>query len=313
MDGDNQKLFIGIEIGGTKLQLVAGDAFATIKEKLRYSIDPSKGAPGIRKQIEEGIQDLLQRNNALAIGVGFGGPVDWKTGSIQLSHQIEGWGNFNMKTWLYELTGLPVAIDNDANTAALAEAIHGCGRGYNSVFYMTVGSGIGGGMIIHEKIYHGRTPGEVEIGHVRLNKSGATLESQCSGWAVNNKIQEHIASHPGCMLATLSKNPEAPLATLLTPALQAKDADATMIVNEVADTISFALSHVVHLFNPDIIVIGGGLSLLKDYLRIPVAAKLPQYLLKALLPLPKIQIASLGEDVVPIGAIELAKAAIQSH
>ncbi|MCW3080626.1 ROK family protein [Segetibacter sp.] len=308
-----EEIFIGIEIGGTKLQLIASDGSATIKERLRYSINPIEGAFGIRKQIEEGIQNLLQRNNACAIGVGFGGPVDWKTGSIQLSHQIEGWGNFNMKTWLQELTGLPVAIDNDANTAALAEAIHGCGKGYNSVFYMTIGSGIGGGMIINEKIYHGRTPGEVEIGHLRLNKSGVTLEAQCSGWAVNKKIKEHIATHPGCRLATLYKNSGAPEATLLTPALQEKDADAIAIVNQLADDISFALSHVVHLFNPHIIVIGGGLSLLKEHLRLPVAEKLPQYLLKALLPPPTIQIASLGEDVVPFGAIELAKEAFQSH
>src|SRR5438067_2409727 len=110
MDPKNE-LFIGIEIGGTKLQLVTGNGSAIIKERLRYSINVAEGAAGIRKQIQEGIQKLLQTNKAQAIGVGFGGPVDWKTGAIQLSHQIDGWGNFNLKTWLQQLTGLPVAID----------------------------------------------------------------------------------------------------------------------------------------------------------------------------------------------------------
>jgi glucokinase len=309
----NEDLFIGIEIGGTKLQLVTGNSFGAIKERIRYSINPKEGAPGIQKQIKEGIERLLQENKVQAIGVGFGGPVDWKTGAIQLSHQIEGWGNFNLKTWLQELSSLPVAIDNDANTAALAEAIHGCGKGYNTVFYMTVGSGIGGGMIIDQKIYHGRTPGEVEIGHIRLDKNGSTLESRCSGWAVNKKVREHIANHPDGRLAQLSKNSDAPEAYFLTPALEEKDADAVTIMDEVADDISFSLSHVIHLFNPEIIIIGGGLSLLKDHLRLPIIEKLPNYLLKALLPAPTIVIASLGEDVVPVGALELAKEASELY
>ena len=310
MDSKNEEVFLGIEIGGTKLQLVTGDASATINERVRYSINAAEGAAGIRKQIREGIQQILQTNKVKSIGVGFGGPVDWKTGAIQLSHQIEGWGNFNLKTWLQDVTGIPVAIDNDANTAALAEAKHGCGKGYNTVFYMTIGSGIGGGMVINEEIYHGRIPGEVEIGHIRLDKSGVTLEKKCSGWAVNKKASDQIHKNPTSRLAKLSEKDPVPGAYLLTPALAEKDADAIMIVDEIADDLAFALSHVVHLFNPEVIIIGGGLSLLKENLRIPVTEKLPQYLLKALLPAPTINMAALGEDVVPIGALELAKAAL---
>jgi glucokinase len=313
MDLKKEQVFIGIEIGGTKLQLVMGDGSATIKERIRYSINAAEGAAGIRKQIEEGIQKLLQTNKAQAIGVGFGGPVDWKTGAIHLSHQIEGWGNFNLKTWLQELTGLPVAIDNDANTAALAEAKTGCGKAYNTVFYMTIGSGIGGGVIVNKQIYHGRTPGEVEIGHIRLDKSGVTLENRCSGWAVNNMVKQHIQASPNSKLGALAQNSSLPGAYLLTPALDEKDPDATAIVDEVADNISFALSHVVHLFNPDILVIGGGLSLLKEHLILPITRKLPQYLLSALLPAPPVKAASLGEDVVPIGALELAKEVFKTY
>jgi glucokinase len=255
----------------------------------------------------------LDANKVAAIGVGFGGPVDWKTGAIQLSHQIEGWGNFNINTWLNELAGLPVAIDNDANTAALAEARWGCGKGYKNVFYMTIGSGIGGGTIVNQEIYHGRAPGEVEIGHIRLDKGGVTLENKCSGWAVNNKVKEHIQKNPGSQLALLARDSSKPGAYFLTPALIEKDTGAIAIVDEVADDISFALSHVVHLFNPDILIIGGGLSLLNEHLVVPVSQKLPRYLLKALLPAPIIKIAMLGEEVVPIGALELAKQAFNNH
>jgi glucokinase len=307
MDIEQQEIFVGIEIGGTKLQLVTGDNSATILERVRYSINPARGAIGIREQIEEGLQTLLTNKKVRSIGVGFGGPIDWKTGAIQLSHQIEGWGNFNLKEWLQQLTELPVAVDNDANTAALGEAKKGCGKGEDVVFYMTVGSGIGGGIVIKEEIYHGRIPGEVEIGHIRLNKQGDTLESKCSGWAVNQTVKEYILSTPHSLLATLAASSPLPESYLLTPALQQNDTDAKIIINKVADNIAFALSHVVHLFNPDVIIIGGGLSMLKEYLRIPVTEKLPQYLLKALLPAPQIKMAALGEDVVPIGALELAK------
>ena len=90
-----------------------------------------------------------------------------------------------MREWLQQVSDAPVFIDNDANVAALGEAIHGAGAGFNIVFYMTIGSGIGGGLIIDKKIYHGAFPGEAEVGHLRLNKKGETLESLCSGWAVD--------------------------------------------------------------------------------------------------------------------------------
>jgi glucokinase len=313
MDFKNPALFIGIEIGGTKLQLITGDASAKVIDRVRYTINPVEGAAKIRAQMLQGIEKLLSAHHQVkAIGVGFGGPVDWKSGAIQLSHQVDGWGNFNLKTWLQQLTGLPVATDNDANTAALAEAKHGAGKGYNTVFYMTIGSGIGGGMIINEKIYHGRTPGEVEIGHIRLNKSGTTLESSCSGWAVNKKVRQHIEKYQNCTLAKLAAKSTLPEAYFLKPALEKGDLDAANILNEIADDISFALSHVIHLFNPNIIIIGGGLSLLEEHLSTPVSQKLPEYIMKALLPAPLVKIAALREDVVPLGALELAKTAFDS-
>lgn len=299
--------FLGIEIGGTKLQLAVADSSGGIKENIRYNINSAEGAASIKTQISEALKKLHFYNDIAAIGVGFGGPVDWKTGTIQVSHQVSGWNNFNLAEWLKQLTQKPVVVDNDANVAALAEAVYGCGKGYENVFYITIGSGIGGGMVINGEIYHGKTPGEVEAGHLRINKKGVTLESKCSGWAVNKKIRTHIQNHPGSLIAQMAANNSAPEATLLKPALEEKDEAAIKIIKEIADDLAFALSHVVHLFHPDVIVIGGGLSLLKEHLRMPVAKRLPNYIMKAFLPVPNVQIAALGEIVVPLGAIELAK------
>jgi len=299
--------FLGIEIGGTKLQLSVANSAGSIEQNLRYTIDPAEGAANIQNQISDGLQKLTRYDEIAAIGVGFGGPVDWKTGSIRVSHQVGGWEDFHLMQWLETLTKKPVVIDNDANVAALAEAVYGAGKESERVFYITIGSGIGGGLILNGSIYHGRTPGEVEVGHLRMDKEGATLESKCSGWAVNKKIESFIQNNRDSLLAQMAKGSSKPLATFLKPAIKEDDEAAKKITEEIADDLAFALSHVVHLFHPDIIVLGGGLSLLEEHLSLPITEKLPRYIMKAFQPAPAVAIAALGESVVPVGAVELAK------
>jgi len=113
------QLFAGIEIGGTKLQLVTGDETGKIAERRKLAVDAREGAQGIRNQIEKTLPALLASHEPQAIGVGFGGPVDWKTGTICRSHQIEGWSEFDVAGWLRHLTAAPIFVDNDANVAAL--------------------------------------------------------------------------------------------------------------------------------------------------------------------------------------------------
>src|SRR5207244_1961390 len=159
-------MYIGIEIGGTKLQLVTGDARAKILNRRKFEVDRAKGAIGIREQIEEGLRELAGVEPPKAIGVGFGGPLDWKTGKISRSHHIEGWSGFELGQWLEKLARAPVFVENDANVAALGEANLGVGKGFDPVFYVTLGSGVGGGLVVNKKIYHGALPGEAELGHV---------------------------------------------------------------------------------------------------------------------------------------------------
>src|SRR6185295_6797087 len=99
--------------------------------------------------------------------------------------------------------GAPVTVENDANTACLGEALRGAGVGRNPVFYVTLGSGVGGGLVVDGRIYHGAMPGEAEIGHVRLDRNGTTVESRCSGWAVDAKVRALKATEPDSLLARL--------------------------------------------------------------------------------------------------------------
>jgi glucokinase len=144
------------------------------------------------------------------IGVGFGGPVDRRNNTIWTSYHIEGWTGFALADWLTGLTGAPVVIENDANVAALGEARYGAGKDHEIVFYVTLGSGVGGGLVINQKLYHGVSPGEGEFGHIRLDKSGRIVQSSCSGWAVNEKIRSAAAANPGSELALLAKRAPEP-------------------------------------------------------------------------------------------------------
>jgi glucokinase len=302
---------IGIEIGGTKLQLTLADPSMALQQSVCLRVNKAEGAQGIRRQIETGLQQLTGGEAVTAAGIGFGGPVNHITGKISVSHQINGWEDFDLKQWLQELIAAPVFIDNDANVAALGEALHGAGKQYKLVFYMTLGSGIGGGIVQQGSIYHGAIPGEVEIGHVRLNREGQTLESLCCGWAVDQKIRNLVQQQPAGLLAQLVGNTVDGEARFLKAALEQQDTAANAILQEVTDNIAFALSHVVHLFHPDVIIIGGGLSFLGEHLTGRIVAALPRYLMTSFLPPPPVRISALGEQAVPIGALELAKSVLR--
>lgn len=299
--------YIGIEIGGTKLQIVIGDDQCEIIKHYRFFVDKAKGGDGIRQMIKSTLEQLPHEYLPKAIGVGFGGPVDYKSGKIAVSHQISGWADFQLASWLEKITDLPVQIENDANTAALGEALKGAGKDYSKVFYVTLGSGVGGGLVAEGKIYHGMKPGESEIGLMMFDKSGANLESHCSGWAVDAKIRQHIKENPHTILAQLVGTENKAQARFLVPAIARGDAGAAKILEETADDLAFGLSHVVHLFNPEIIVLGGGLSLIGEPLRAAVSSSIQKYITKAYRPGPEIKIAALGEDVVCVGALLLAK------
>ncbi|RCR66842.1 ROK family protein [Larkinella punicea] len=295
---------LGIEIGGTKLQLVAGEA-TTLRHHFRFTVDKSRGAAGILAHIDDTLQQLSEPIQT--IGVGFGGPVDTQTGRIATSHQIEGWAGFGLGEWLRQRTSAQrIRVENDANVAALGEALHGAGRAFRQVFYVTLGSGVGGGLVIDGQIYHGMPPGETEIGHLRLDKTGTTLESVCSGWAVDREIREALTNlPPDSILKQVVGSAQTGEARFLREAFDRGDPTAQQIFGRLADDLALGLSHVVHLLHPDVIVLGGGLSLTGEPLRAGVEKRLPAYLMGAFQPGPAVRLAELGENTVPIGALSL--------
>ena len=179
-------MILAVEIGGTKLQSALVDPAGSIVESVRTVIDRANGARGILAQLQNHLAQLGSSGHARyeRIGVGFGGPVS-AAGVIYKSHQVAGWDGFDLATWFEKQTGRRAIVANDCDAAALGEARWGAGRAAHSMFYVTVGTGVGGGWVVAGQRQGAERPAIAEIGHLRpgltCTDSHATVESMASG------------------------------------------------------------------------------------------------------------------------------------
>jgi glucokinase len=325
----SQPWFLGIEIGGTKLQLGIGPGQGSILALERLCVDPVRGAPGIREQIQSGFATLLAKANLdkrqiEAAGIGFGGPVDVLNGHARKSYQIDGWDDFPVTAWVGEHLEVPrVVLENDADTAGLAEARFGAGIGYSPILYMTVGSGIGGALIVDHQIYRGFGQGAIEIGHIRVPDSTSSssdhveLEQSASGWAIastarelgRRKKQEGRDDWPA--LTRSQGNPDQITAAMVAEAAIAGDPDSSAILDRARSAVAFALTQAITLLAPRRIVIGGGVSLLGEKLWFdPIRRLIDRDVFEPFRGRIDVVPAALGEEVVVHGALAIARDAI---
>jgi glucokinase len=310
-------LFLGIEIGGTKLQLGVGPDDGKLLGLWRGAVDAAAGAEGIRRQIVSAVPELLARSGItqaalLGVGIGFGGPVDDTTRTVIRSHHIAGWDDFPLADWVADLVGLPAVLGNDADVAGLAEALHGSGKGLSPIFYITIGTGIGGGLIINGEIYRGVGRGAAEIGHLRIGRVNhydgryhiSDLEYLASGHGI-----EDAGSCSEYVFDRLADSGTRPITTrMVAEAADAGDPHARRIFEEACDALSEAICHVIALLCPRRIVIGGGVSLVgEELLFAPLRRLVSERVFHPFAGLTDIVPAALGEEVVVHGAIALAR------
>ena len=314
-------LLLGLEIGGTKLQLALGRGDGRVVGLERRTIRPEAGASGILDQIEEAFGPLVEVAGAgpssiEAAGIGFGGPVDVGRGVVTLSNQVEGWAGFPLAAWIRERLGIPVVgLENDADAAALGEARFGSGAGRSPVLYLTVGSGIGGGLIVDGRIYRGSGRGAAEIGQVWIEpptatSPGRTLEAIASGWSIGDSGRSRAESGGG-MLDRSDHDRSRITAAVVAEAAQAGDPVALGVLIEAREALAIGLAHAVNLMAPARIILGGGVSLIGEALWLgPIRERL------GLLTFPPFRGSfdlvptALGEEVVLHGALEAARQAL---
>ncbi len=296
-------MFLSIEIGGTKLQLGVGAGDGVLAALWRGTVVPADGPEGIRRQILTAVPEILHRaglepSRLRGVGIGFGGPVDDATRTIIKSHQIEGWDNFPLADWISDVVGLPAVLGNDADVAGLAEALHGAGKGLSPIFYITVGSGIGGGLIIDGEIYRGCGRGAAEIGHLRVLHQGRFVptEEVASGWGMARQAVQRGRD------MTVSE---------LVQAAEMGDQVAQVILGDARTALAEAICHVIALLCPRRIVIGGGVSLLgEERFFEPLRRLVAERVFRPFAGLTDIVPAILGEEVVLHGALALARKAL---
>ncbi len=193
-----------------------------------------------------------------AIGVSFGGPVDATTGTVRLSHHVPGWEDTPLGKQLQAEFGVPAAVDNDANVAALGEWRFGAGQGCTSLLYVTVSTGIGGGWVLNGRIYSGADGMAGEIGHIVVRPGGAEcvcgkrgcLEIEACGPAIARKLRERLGTNP----------PQPITGESVAQAAQQGNAVAQEVMDEAARLLGVGLGGAINLMNPQRMVLGGGVT-----------------------------------------------------
>jgi glucokinase len=294
-------LAVGIEIGGTKLQAGIGSGEGKLLALVRRGVDPARGGAGIREEIPSLVGETLTKarcavKDVSGIGVGFGGPVDTMHGRILVSHQIDGWSDFPLRDWLAEKVEVPVVLQNDAKTAALAEARLGAGKGRRRIFYITVGSGVGGGLVIDGVPDVGQGLGAGEIGHTWVpdpeTGKPEKLEHVASGWSIGKRGSRRLGRElSGAEVAALA---------------QQGDAAARNVVEESAVALAIGIGNVLALLHPERFIIGGGVSLMGELWWEPLRKALAErFAFKPFAHAFDVVPAALGEEVVVVGAVLL--------
>jgi glucokinase len=318
------KSIVGVDIGGTttKLAFISMDGEILYKWQI-YTDNSNEGkyiTNNIAKSIAINLEKLkMNKQNLLGIGIGAPGPVNYQTGVILNAVNL-GWRDlFPLKDLLERETNLPVYIDNDANCAALGEMWKGVGNGAKDLVFVTIGTGIGGGIIINGEIVQGINGAGGEIGHItampingsqcNCGKTGC-IETIASATGIVRLANEELSTNgtPGELHNILTKEGEITAKDVIVCA-QKGDMIAKQVLNHVTFYLGFVLAGIANTLNPEKIVIGGGVSKAGNILINPLKKQFEQFTFKPVRESTEIIVATLGNDAGVIGAAWLVRKA----
>ena len=322
-------VFIGVDVGGTSIRAARFDGHThTPAAKLKSPTQSSKGPEAVMQRIERIIREVASPDPAASSGqtlegvAGVGiiapGPLDPFTGVVLAAPNIPGWENIPLKKVMEERLGRPVFLGNDANVAALGEWKFGAGRGYNDVLYITISTGIGGGVISAGKLLLGARGLAAEVGHILVVPDGPLcgcgqrghLEAIASGTAIARTAQARLKAGDGensKIWDIVGDEIDKVTGAVVGEAAQAGDEFARKLIAEAGTFIGRTVASLLHLYNPSIVICGGGVSMLGDVLLEPMRAAVRQYAMSDVYwrDCP-IVTAELGDDAGLIGAGALA-------
>lgn len=316
------KVIAGIDIGGTKiavaLETLNGERVATRRLPTRIEL----GALGVIKTVFRAVEEMLQESQTklVSIGIGCPSPLDIEKGLVMSPSNLQDWKNFPIVDHFESYFGVSVTLDNDANAAALGEYANGAGRGFKNIVYITVSTGIGGGIIINGEVLHGVSASAGELGHTIVQPDGVRcncgsigcLETISSGVHIARRAQERLANGEPSLMNQMETDINQVSAKTVVEAVRQNDKLAVEIWDETCRFLAIGIANSITLLAPEAVVIGGGVSLAGEILFAPLRRLVPQYV--SMIPADKINIlpAKLGSESGVCGALMLAKKAFSN-
>ena len=313
-------VYIGIDLGGTGIKIGVVDESGAILSQGETPTLAGRPYENIIADMGRCMLDVMARGgfeekDIASIGVGIPGVADEKTGHVIFCTNL-GWSDVPLRTELQKYLNKPVYIDNDATVAGFAESICGVSAGCQSSVFMTLGTGVGGGIVIGGRPWSGFHGVGSEIGHIPMDIGGipctcgneGCLERYCSATAIIRMGKQILQQHPeSLMMEMVGGDPEKLNAKIVFDAARELDNAAMKVFTTYVDYLAKACYTIIAFLDPEVIVLGGGVSKAGAFLLDAVRARVPKYLLFKTLPYSRIELARLGADAGMIGAAMLGK------
>lgn len=309
---------IGVDVGGTKVLGGVVDELGAVLKTARRDT-PREGGSALTQAIADVAKELMADFTIDSVGVSAAGFVSSDRKTMLATPNIAGWNGVDLDYELTSLIGLPVVIENDANAAAWGEARFGAGRGKEHMLMLTVGTGIGGGIVVNGDLYRGAFGIAAEIGHIRVVPEGhlcgcgarGCFEQYGSGNALMRHAREAIAASPDIARNLLSRGDgtlEGLTGKAITDAARDGDAVALAAFNTTGQWLGAGIASLSVILDPECVVIGGGVIDAGDILLAPIRSGLERYMpFAGKHPYPEIIAASLGNEAGLVGVADLAR------
>jgi glucokinase len=302
----SKRFIIGVDLGGTNLKIALLDSRYRIIRKKIFTTASFVNKNTLIRAIVDAINNFkkengLNKNNTLGVGLGLPGPINVKEGSVHFFPNIPGWKDVKLRDILVRKLRLPVFLDNDANLMSLAEWSRGAARGVRNAVCITLGTGVGGGIVLEGSLYRGSSYAAGEIGHIPINEYGP--KCNCAGRAC---LEAYIGNKRIMQQARRIFKRNIPLEELSRLA-NSGHRKAQAIWIDAARRLGIALTGVINLLNPDCVVIGGGIANAGKILFDKIKATVSKQAMPVQAKQVKILKAKLGNDAGLIGAAILVK------
>lgn len=310
-------LYVGVDLGGTNIQCGVVSAAGRVIARGSVKTKADQGADAVIDRIASAVKDVLASAKAKpaevgAVGVGAPGAVDVTRGMVINAVNLR-WNNFPLATVLKKTLKRPVVVDNDVNVGTWGEFVAGAGKGETDLFGIFVGTGIGGGLVLNGRLYHGACHTAGEIGHTVI-EDGAdlgrrTVENLASRTAIVNLLNQLIAAnHPSIIPKLTGGDASKIRSKVLAQAMRQKDPLTRDVVAQAARHVGIAIANTVTLLSLPCVVVGGGVTeaLKKPWMDL-VKASFQEHVFPAELKKCRIVASSLGDDAGVVGAALLAK------